>query len=387
MRESCPLCDAALGAPFVERPGVPMLQNVLVDSATAARAVPRGDLALSHCPSCDFVANVSFDPARLAYGSDYENVQVCSDVFDQYVDGLVERLVGQGVSGKRVVEVGCGTGYFLRKLCERGGNEGVGFDTTYRGPEWEGPVRFVRDHYGAGHRDVAADVVLCRHVIEHVPEPLTLLAAVRGALDGSPGALVVFETPALEWVLEGVVYQDLFYEHCSYFSEGSLTFAFRRAGFSPRVVERVFGGQYLWLEARDAGPGDEGDPPGGVLGAAVARYGEEEHARLEATGRRLTELAEAGPVAVWGAGAKGVTFCNLLDPDSEAITCVVDINPNKQGRFVPGTGHAIRPPEALVEEGLRNVLVMNPNYLDECRRLASERGVNPSFYTEETAWR
>ena len=79
---------------------------------------------------------------------------------------------------------------------------------------------------------------------------------------------------------------------------------------------------------------------------------------------RLDALGE-GAVAVWGAGAKGVTFAGLVDPDASRIDCVVDINPAKQGRFIPGTGHPIVPPDALAARGVRHVVPMNPAYRAE----------------------
>ena len=76
-------------------------------------------------------------------------------------------------------------------------------------------------------------------------------------------------------------------------------------------------------------------------------------------------------MAVLGAGAKGVTLLNLVDPSGARVDCVVDVNPKKQGRFLAGTGQAIVAPAALAERGVRHVLVLNPNYTDEIRRQAS----------------
>jgi hypothetical protein len=70
-------------------------------------------------------------------------------------------------------------------------------------------------------------------------------------------------------------------------------------------------------------------------------------------------------VALWGAGAKGVTFANLADPCRQYIDCIADLNPLKQGHFVPGTGHPIVAPADLPERQVRNVILMNPLYRDE----------------------
>ena len=82
----------------------------------------------------------------------------------------------------------------------------------------EGRAFFARRYYGPECADIRADVVISRHVIEHVPDPVALLKTVRLALVGSPHARVYFETPDVTWILKNRVIWDLFYEHCSLFT-------------------------------------------------------------------------------------------------------------------------------------------------------------------------
>jgi hypothetical protein len=81
-------------------------------------------------------------------------------------------------------------------------------------------------------------------------------------------------------------------------------------------------------------------------------------------------------VALWGAGAKGVTLANLLDPARERIACVVDLNPSKQGCFVPGTGHPIVGPQKLPDYGVSSAILMNPNYRSENLALLRDVGLD-----------
>lgn len=375
----CPLCESRRLSPFLHRSRVPVHQNLVVASRDAARSVTRGELDLAACEDCGFVFNRAFDPALLAYGADYDNTQTSSAYFDAYLNQRVRDLVErQGLRNSSIVEVGCGKGEFLRKLVNfpDAGNRGFGFDPSYEGPENDpdGRIVFRRCYYDDSCSGVAADAVVCRHVIEHVPEPLALLRAVRAALAHSPGARVFFETPCVEWILRNRVVWDFFYEHCSLFSAGSLSRAFRLAGFAVESVEHIFGGQYLWLEARlgEAAPPAQSHPET----AALAReYGAEE-ALLRHTWRaRLSKLKARGKVALWGAAAKGATFANLIDPDCALIDCVVDLNPNKQGRFIPGTGHPIVAPSDLTQRDVRSAVLMNPIYREENLRLLAEASI------------
>jgi SAM-dependent methyltransferase len=340
---------------------------------------------MSVCDHCGFVFNSAFDPARLDYGAVYDNTQSCSGAFDTYLDGLVKDLVeNKGVRNARVIEVGCGKGHFLRKLVTYpgSGNQGLGFDPSYVGPDTDcdGAVRFYRKNYGADCADCAVDVVICRHVIEHVPDPVALLATVRAALALSPRPRVYFETPCVEWILKHHVIWDFFYEHCSLFSAGSLATAFGRAGFRVEAAKHVFEGQYLWLEAVPDPAKSTRVQPGRV--PALAReFGtaDAEHIRMWRV--RISQLNTDGAVALWGAGAKGVTLANLIDPTRQSIDCVVDVNPNKQGKYLPGTGHPIVDYHQLPGRNVRNVILMNPNYREEITRLLSDAGIAVNLLT------
>jgi hypothetical protein len=72
---------------------------------------------------------------------------------------------------------------------------------------------------------------------------------------------------------------------------------------------------------------------------------------------------------VWGAGAKGVTLLNALTLGRDVVAAVVDVNPRRQGRYVPGTGQLIIAPADLRRYHVSRVLVMNSNYVDEIRAM------------------
>ena len=94
-------------------------------------------------------------------------------------------------------------------------------------------------------------------------------------------------------------------------------------------------------------------------------FGASEQSRLRQWALALQRWCAEGPVALWGAGAKGVTFAHLLDPRMQRIACLVDINPAKQHGHVAGSGHAIVSPAELSRLGVANVILMNPNYHQE----------------------
>lgn len=376
----CPVCGGVL-RPFTTRASVPVHQHVLLRDAEEARATPRGTLALDWCAGCGLVTNVAFNESLLSYGGRYDNSQTFSPAFSDHVAGLVESLLGRGVRGKQVLEIGCGKGAFLREICSRGANDGIGFDPSYVGPDsdLDGRARFERQLFHPRLVASPADVVVCRHVIEHVRSPVQLLSSAREVL--RDGGLLFLETPALEWILSGVVFWDLFYEHCGYFTKTALANAAQAAGFEILELRPVFGAQYLAVTARAVDRPPPLQPPAADFAQQLERYRQEEESRLETWDRRIAEFAQQGPLAVWGAGAKGATFVNLLDPDASRIACLVDINPAKQQHYLAGTGHKVISPVDLRGAPIRSVLVMNPNYLTETLELARNLGLQAEFHT------
>ncbi len=262
---------------------------------------------------------------------------------------------------------------------------GLGFDTSYVGPESRegGRVRFARRHYGPGATTEVPDAVVSRHVIEHIPQPLDFLREIRAALEGAPRAAVFLETPTVEWILARGVFWDLFYEHCSYFDTRTLPWACARVGLTPRSATPAFDGQYQHVVAAPGEP--VADAAAARANAAtierlVARY-LARAGRTEAAVRELLARHAPGDVAVWGAGAKGATLLHVLDPDATLLRYVVDISPGKQGRFTPGTGHAIVAPDALAKDPPAAVLLMNQNYKAENEAHLRRLGVATELVT------
>lgn len=336
----------------------------------AARKIRRGDLEIAVCHTCGFIFNQAFDLSKLNYGEAYDNTQTWSPFFQDHIDDLINYLIYEkGIKNSTIVEVGCGKGTFLRKLVEseKVGNRGFGFDPSYVGPDTDldGRLTFFREFYEPKFAKITADVVICRHVVEHIHNPINLLQTTRNTVGSSPHARVFFETPDVTWILQNHVIWDFFYEHCSYFSAKSLQTAFEIAHFQVENVKHVFGGQYLWLEATVPQTAQNLTKDSSSIPALAKRFGEQEKSLIAALHARLQILTKQGSVALWGAGAKGVTLANLIDPDHQWITCIVDINPAKKGQYLPGTGHPIVTPQEIGQYGIDTAILMNPNYYNE----------------------
>jgi len=330
----------------------PIFQNRMYDSAAQARACLRGDIGLVQNKHTGLVYNAAFKPELMAYDADYQNEQAHSPAFRnhlEHVAGIVERHLGTD----GLVEVGCGKAFFLELLQSRGCAI-TGFDPTY-----EGSNPSVERHYFGEGVQVKARGIVLRHVLEHVQHPLQFLSGLR---DANQGGLIYIEVPCLDWILRQRAWFDIFYEHVNYFRLSDFYRMFAR------VVDagHLFGGQYLYVVAeltslREPVAGTDGvlTFPNDFLGAAECS----------------AKSQERGREAVWGAASKGVIYALLRERLGVPVSILIDINPAKCGRFVPGTGlQVMSPAEGLsLLQGGDVIYVMNSNYMNEIREMTGNR--------------
>lgn len=384
---SCPVCQSTDLYAFLSRKNVPVHQHYLMNSEEKAILINRGDLDLVNCKRCSFIFNSSFDFSKLNYNSDYNNSQAFSPFFQKYTKDLASYIIDKKrASSRTVVEIGCGKGDFLRLLIESDDSLiGYGFDPSFEEDEDNNTsnnnrLSFIKDFYGPKYANVEADIIVCRHVIEHISNPGELLQPIKEAIKNAPNAQIYFETPCVEWILKNNIICDFFYEHCSYFTKASLCTAFIENGFKINNIEHVFGEQYLLLEAS---PGNSMILPRNYSDNTklVQQYMNAEGTILQKLFQEIDELSLKGRCALWGAGAKGVTFANLIDNDRKRLDCVVDLNPNKQGKFLPGTGHAIVHFDELLKRSIEAIIVLNPNYEGEIQRLLDEHNISVQIIT------
>jgi hypothetical protein len=361
----CPVCDFSISTQVDFIDGVPVFLNRKWPTADAAKAADVGTLAIQECGRCGFVWNSAFEPDRAVYDQFYENDQTHSAAFRNHLKEMADRVIAAaGNQSFHLLEIGCGQGTFLNEIATRAGSllsSATGYDPTYRGSALQPNIEIVPEYF---NRDTASlmshrpNIVVTRHTIEHVPDTVRFLSNIRDAITGD--ASILIETPDVEWILSRGEIQDLFYEHCSLFTLDSLGRAMVRAGWQPIQIDRVFGGQYLCALGTATLPT-----------TASPEFSTEAHRpnRLDRAGfvnRWQKKIQDAEyPVALWGAGAKGVTFAMLTDPDGKLIRAIVDINPEKQGCYLPKSGIPIMSPQKAVELGVKTFFVMNPNYLKE----------------------
>jgi hypothetical protein len=370
----CVSCGSDRIEPVYELTGIPAQSAILLESDEESARFPTGDLILTWCADCGLAFNAAFDPTRVEYGIGYEESQGASPTFQRFARELAERWICRyELHGKRAVEIGCGKGEFLSLFVSLSGGDALGLD-----PAWQPDrmptaprLRFELRRFDRRDMPLRADIVICRHTLEHIHDVAGFVRLLRAACDGTE-PVVAIEVPDFRRVLTDIAFWDIYYEHATYFTAGAMARLFARAGFEVLDIDRVYGNQYLVLEARPARsprialPAMAEDLMETTIG--VARFRSAVTAAIARWRDRFQEWAHNGSIVVlWGSGSKAVGFLTGVG-DAACVSAIVDINPHRHGRFMPGCTAPIVGPDALTRIAPDVVVVMNPIYRHEIAR-------------------
>ena len=383
---SCPACGGDSITEIYRLGAIPVQSSALLDSAAEARALTRHDLTLLFCDDCGFIFNATFDLGLVDYASTTEESQHFSGTFNRFAKDLVAEIASlYDLNGKRTLEIGCGKGDFLQELARQTGTIGLGVDPGFIPERFPGTnghaIAFQREYFDPLTIKFAPDFVVCRHTLEHIPEVCRFVEDIAEVVGGRMEVGILFETPDVRRVLAEGAFWDIYFEHCSYFSLGSHARLFRRAGLDITRLYLSYDDQYI-IQYAELGTSGRPLPQEDDL-AALRILAAEFPAKVAEIRAHWTDFlrsrTSAGRrVAIWGGGSKGVSFLTTNGFGDE-IAQVVDINPYKQGKFLPGTGHRVIGPEGLKVAAPDVVIVMNRIYLAEVGAQLAEMELDPEL--------
>lgn len=377
---SCRSCGSADLRPVLDL-GTQPLANAypLLDDLSVERRFP---LAVVRCGTCVLVQLAGqVDPREMF--DDYLYFSSFSTTMLASVAALARRLTRDQRLGPDdlVVEVASNDGYLLKAYIDQ--------DVRVLGVEPAANIAAVAEQTGVptvveyfgravAERLVAegqsASILHANNVLAHVPDINDFVAGIAVIMRSA--GIAVIETPWLVELVRGCEFDTIYHEHVFYYSLTALRELFDRHGLQIIDVEHLtlHGGS---LRLTVAGDGRAANP-------AVAETLEREHQagvatdayyadfadRVERIRTRTVELLRAhraagGRVAAYGAAAKGTVLLNHFGIDASLVDFVVDRNPHKQGRRMPGVSIPVVAPEALVERQPGLVLLLAWNFEHE----------------------
>lgn len=327
---------------------LPVLQNRVFDTANDAVNCMKGAVNLVQDQETGLVFNSEFNPSLVIYDKNYDNEQSFSPAFHKHLSEVL-KLVCTKMGSNDLFEVGCGKGYFLNMLLN------AGCDVSGCDPTYVGNSPYVIKEFFTSKLGLADKNLILRHVLEHIPNPFDFLAMLR---DVNKGGKIYIEVPCFEWILRNNAWFDLFYEHVNYFRLSD----FKRLFGNILDCGTLFGGQYIYVIAD-------------LASLQIPVFDGKTIDVAEQFGPRFQLHEQCQDTVVWGAASKGVVYAIHSLRAGNPISAAVDINPAKQGKFLPVSGIPVISPEMFSNTfpSTTQVVIANSNYEREIKEMSNNR--------------
>ncbi len=381
---ACPVCESKSTHAFYEHANVPCQDGYIWPTREAAINAPKGNIHLLYCADCTHIFNSQFDLSKFVFDDSYNISLHHSPTYQRFITDLTEDLVQRHqLQGKTVLEIGCGKADFLKGITIPFGNRGIGFDPTFVDAnltdDQRKSVTVYKRFYTPEDQSYVADFLTFRSMLQYFTNPREFINGFRGSV-AKPHGVIYAEVPNSAHTFEQLCIWNIVYEHGCFYSPQSLATLFATSGYHVQKVFTCFvEDQNLGLEAGVTRSSKQYkiDP------AAIAAFGETierfvaEHRRKTAEWRSILDrLLSAGKrVALWGAGARAISFCNLFGMTDQELPYVVDINPHRQGRYLPLTLQKVVAPEHLLVDRPEVIIITNSGYAHEIRAQIATMGI------------
>jgi SAM-dependent methyltransferase len=380
---TCRFCGSPLDAVFADL-GMSPLANAYLPQERVNAMEPFYPLRALVCGKCFLVQLEEFETPEQIF-SDYAYFSSYSSSWlehsRRYAEQMVERL---GLDERsQVVELASNDGYLLQFFRERQISVlGVEPAANVAEVAKEKGIPTVVEFFGeevarslAG--ESAADLLLGNNVLAHVPDLNDFVAGMKVLL--KPGGVITMEFPHLMRLIEENQWDTIYHEHFSYFSFLTVSAVFAAHGIKLFDVEelpthggslRIYGAHADDASRQESGAARELRERERAAGyeslETYLGYGRRVEQDKRQILRFLIELKEQRKrVVAYGAPAKGNTLLNYCGVRGDIIEYTCDLNPHKQGHFLPGSHIPIRSPDVLREDKPDVVLILPWNIKDE----------------------
>jgi len=383
-QHTCRFCAEPLNRRFCDL-GLSPLSNAFIRKADLGRMEPFYPLQADVCEQCLLVQVPQFETPEQIF-SDYVYFSSFSDSWLKHCEAFATDAISRFKLGQqsRVVEIASNDGYLLR-FFHRAGIPVLGVEpaaNVAQAAQADG-IDTVVNFFGAAFAKklVAdgkqADMVVCNNVFAHVPDLNDFTRGLNTLL--KPTGVLSIEFPHLQRLIEQSQFDTIYHEHFCYFSFLTARRVLAHHGMTVfDVIQLPTHGGSLRVLAQHADTGPRTVTRNVAdLVDQESRFGIDKldlylqfDDKARVVKRDLLEFLirakrDGKSVAGYGAPAKGNTLLNYCGIRQDFLDYTVDRNPEKQGRFLPGTRIPVYAPEQLKVTKPDYVLILPWNIKDE----------------------
>ena len=387
---NCRGCGTALSLTFLDL-GVSPIANNLVEIENFSDKEVNFPLHVMTCQICSLVQLSEVIPREILFPSNYTYFSSYSSSWLQHSKAYAEKIISYMKLNQSdlVVEIASNDGYLLQFFTNVDiqvlGVEpaaGVAKAAIAKGI----PTQIV--YFGESTAIELAKrkkpkLMIANNVLAHVPDLHDFIKGFSILIHDE--GVITFEFPHLLNLIKNSQFDTIYHEHYSYLSVSALTPLFAKYGLKIVDIEKLLthGGSLRLYVAKNSSSWKVHDSVQKIVEKESQydpRKKEVYGVLQESTKKIKTDLLstlkkykrDGLKISAYGAAAKGVTLLNYCEINSDLIDYVVDLNPNKQGRFIPGSLIPIVDSKMLDTNSPDVLLILPWNLTNEIKSQLSE---------------
>lgn len=367
MSGKCLICNSSNLKPIFKATNVPLAPNAPLEPSDFESELFI-ELDIVQCQHCALIYNQAFLPSMIEkiYTENYSSGIPNSPAVLERYRYILDNAIGiDTINNARAVEIGASDFTFSELLLDHGASQVIAFEPSDLFSTTNPRIHHINSFFSLEKLPIPAedvDLIVMRHVLEHVPQPLATLEELARA--ARSGLKLYIEVPNAEDIIQQNRFYDFFYEHVTYFTPELLTNVLQNLGFTIYQVTPLVQGQHFGvLCEKTESMLQEILPiqPSESL-QSVDRF-------REYTDEFLKQLQEVinsyNSLAIYGAGNHGLGVAALLDLDDQKVKCFLDLNKMKEGKYSPKTHIPIVPPNREKLRELEAIVIIAPLHQDE----------------------
>jgi len=322
----------------------------------------QGQLTISICSNCGHIQNVGYKKSSESqYNEQYLSSSSYSNISKDHYNTTVEKLIRKCSlsTNSKVVEIGCGDGCFLSLLADQ--------HIDCYGYEPSGVFDFIADNsymtvyksfYDNEIDSNQYDLFILRHVLEHLDNPLEILKDIESKY-------LFFEVPSVEYLIENKMYSDFYYDHISYFTKSSVIHFLNKINYEFVDMSISLLAEFRGVLAKKKTSNTNNNKllPNVLSSKFLYNFSQS----FVSFKKRLRAIiqdynANGKSIAIWGAGARGITTLMHLNIPRDTIDYIIDSDKRKIGKYIPSFSTEIKSPGTLYRKPTDVLIITSATY-------------------------